>query len=190
MKQTAKNFSRVDKATARHFKIMIRESRQVRNLEGYVDFQFQYIRTSIVRVNVLKELKELKVINLYTVNTSSNTIRIRIDFNKNPWLIEFLGVQLIPEERRPTVEQLVEEKLGFKPQITKSKNNSMKKKDLDRLTNMGRVYNMLKETNGRYGTIDILLQMSQLQIGAYLTILKENGYITEIDKKRKVVTLK
>ena len=194
---TQTNSISIDKTTARHFKAIIKESKQVRNVEGFVDFSFKYIRTSIVRVNVLKELKEQKVINLYTVNTNSNTIRIRIDFNKNAWLTEFLGIQLIEEEKKPTVEDLVEQKLGFKPQITQVKKQSnkvmtkkKKKKELDHSTKLGLVYAMLKESKGHYESLDILVNMTRIQIGAYLTILKENGYITEIDRKRKVVTLK
>lgn len=193
MKQT--NSISIDKTTARHFKAIIKESKQVKNVEGFVDFSFHFIRTSIVRVNVLKELLEKKVINHYTVNNRSNVITIRIDFNKNAWLIEFLGIQLIEEEKKPTVEDLVEQKLGFKPQITQVKEQSnktmtKKKKELDRSTKLGLVYTMLKESNGHYGSLDILVNMTRIQIGAYLTILKENGYITEIDRKRKVVTFK
>lgn len=193
MKQT--NPISIDKTTARHFKAIIKESKQVKNVEGCVEFSFHFIRTSIVRVNVLKELMEKKVINHYTVNNRSNNITIRIDFNKNAWLIEFLGIQLIEEEKKPTVEDLVEQKLGFKPQITQVKEQSnkamtKKKKELDRSTKLGLVYAMLKESNGHYGSLDILVNMTRIQIGAYLTILKENGYITEIDKKRKVVIFK
>lgn len=193
MKQT--NSISIDKATTRHFKAIIKESKQVKNMEGFVDFSFRFIRTSIVRINVLKELMEKKVINHYTVNNRSNIITIRIDFNKNAWLIEFLGIQLIEEEKKPTVEDLVEQKLGFKPQITQVKEQSnktmtKKKKELDRSTKLGLVYTMLKESNGHYGSLDILVNMTRIQIGAYLTILKENGYITEIDKKRKVVIFK
>lgn len=193
MKQT--NPISIDKATARHFKAIIKESKQVKNVEGFVDFSFGFIRTSIVRINVLKELMEKKVINHYTVNNRSNIITIRIDFNKNAWLIESLGIQLIEEESKPTVEDLVEQKLGFKPQITQVKEQSnktmtKKKKELDRSTKLGLVYTMLKESNGHYGSLDILVNMTRIQIGAYLTILKENGYITEIDKKRKVVIFK
>lgn len=192
---TQTNSISIDKTTARHFKAIIKESKQVRNMSGYVDFSFKYIRTSIVRVNVLKELKEQKVINLYTVNAHSNTIRIRIDFNKNAWLTEFLGIQLIEEEKKPTVEDLVEQKLGFKPQITQVKKQSNKvmtkqKKELDRSTKLGLIYTMLKESKGHYESLDILVNMTRIQIGAYLTILKENGYITEIDRKRKVVIFK
>ena len=192
---TQTNSISIDKTTARHFKAIIKESKQVRNMSGYVDFSFKYIRTSIVRVNVLKELLEKKVINLYTVNTHSNTIRIRIDFNKNAWLVEFLGIQLIEEEKKPTVEDLVEQKLGFKPQITQVKKQSNKvmtkqKKELDRSTKLGLVYAMLKESKGHYESLNILVNMTRIQIGAYLTILKENGYIIEIDRKRKVVTFK
>ena len=192
---TQTNLIKIDKTTARHFKAIIKESKQVRNMSGFIDFSFKYIRTSIVRVNVLKELLEKKVINLYTINTNSNTIRIRIDFNKNAWLVEFLGIQLIEEKKKPTVEQLVEQKLGFKPQITQVKKQSdkvmtKKKKELDRSTKLGLVYTMLKESKGHYGSLDILVNMTRIQIGAYLTILKENGYITEIDRKRKVVTFK
>ena len=191
---TQTNSIKIDKTTARHFKAIIKESKQTRNLEGLVDFSFQYIRTSIVRVNVLKELMEKKVINLYTINKNSNTIRIRIDFNKNAWLIEFLGIQLIKEEKKPTVEDLVEQKLGFKPQVNQVKKQSdkamTKKKELDRSTKLGLVYVMLKESKGHYGSLDILMNMTRIQLGAYLTILKENGYITEIDRKRKVVTFK
>lgn len=193
MKQT--NSISIDKTTARHFKAIIKESKQVKNIEGFVDFSFRFIRTSIVRINVLKELMEKKIINHYTVNNRSNIITIRIDFNKNAWLVEFLGVQLIEEESKPTVEDLVEQKLGFKPQITQVKEQSnktmtKKKKELDRSTKLGLVYVMLKESNGHYGSLDILVNMTRIQIGAYLTILKENGYITEIDKKRKVVIFK
>lgn len=193
MKQT--NSISIDKTTARHFKAIIKESKQVRNMEGFVDFSFRFIRTSIVRINVLKELMEKKVINHYTINNRSNTITIRIDFNKNAWLVEFLGIQLIEEEVKPTVKDLVEQKLGFKPQITQVKEQSnktmtKKKKELDRSTKLGLVYTMLKESNGHYGSLDILVNMTRIQIGAYLTILKENGYITEIDRKRKVVTFK
>ena len=192
---TQTNSISIDKTTARHFKAIIKESKQVRNMSGYVDFSFKYIRTSIVRVNVLKELLEKKVINLYTVNTNSNTIRIRIDFNKNAWLVEFLGIQLIKEEKKPTVEELVEQKLGFKPQITQVKKQSNKvmtkqKKELDRSTKLGLVYAMLKESKGHYESLNILVNMTRIQIGAYLTILKENCYITEIDRKRKVVIFK
>lgn len=191
---TQANSIKIDKTTARHFKAIIKESKQIRNMEGYVDFSFKYIRTSIVRVNVLKELLEKKVINLYSVNTSSNTIRIRIDFNKNAWLVEFLGIQLIKEEKKPTVEDLIEQKLGFKPQVNQVKKQSdkvmTKKKELDRSTKLGLVYAMLKESKGHYGSLDILVNMTRIQLGAYLTILKENGYITEIDRKRKVVTFK
>lgn len=191
---TQTNSIKIDKTTARHFKAIIKESKQIRNLEGLVDFSFQYIRTSIVRVNVLKELMEKKVINLYTINKNSNTIRIRIDFNKNAWLIEFLGIQLIKEEKKPTVEDLVEQKLGFKPQVNQVKKQSdkamTKKKELDRSTKLGLVYAILKESKGHYGSLDILVNMTRIQLGAYLTILKENGYITEIDRKRKVVTFK
>ena len=191
---TQTNSIKIDKTTARHFKAIIKESKQIRNLEGLVDFSFQYIRTSIVRVNVLKELMEKKVINLYTINKNSNTIRIRIDFNKNAWLIEFLGIQLIKEEKKPTVEDLVEQKLGFKPQVNQLKKQSdkamTKKKELDRSTKLGLVYAILKEFKGHYGSLDILVNMTRIQLGAYLTILKENGYITEIDRKRKVVTFK
>lgn len=193
MKQT--NSISIDKTTARHFKAIIKESKQIKNVEGCVEFSFHFIRTSIVRVNVLKELLEKKVINHYTVNNRSNIITIRIDFNKNAWLVEFLGIQLIEEESKPTVEDLVEQKLGFKPQITQvkeqsSKTMTKKKKELDRSTKLGLVYTMLKESNGHYGSLDILVNMTRIQIGAYLTILKENGYITEIDRKRKVVTFK
>ena len=193
MKQT--NPISIDKTTARHFKAIIKESKQIKNVEGCVEFSFHFIRTSIVRVNVLKELLEKKVINHYTVNNRSNNITIRIDFNKNAWLVEFLGIQLIEEESKPTVEDLVEQKLGFKPQITQVKEQSnktmtKKKKELDRSTKLGLVYTMLKESNGHYGSLDILVNMTRIQIGAYLTILKENGYITEIDKKRKVVIFK
>ena len=193
MKQT--NSISIDKTTARHFKTIIKESKQVKNIEGFVDFSFRFIRTSIVRINALKELLEKKVINHYTVNNRSNIITIRIDFNKNAWLVEFLGVQLIEEESKPTVEDLVEQKLGFKPQITQVKEQSnktmaKKKKELNRSTKLGLVYTMLKESNGHYGSLDILVNMTRIQIGAYLTILKENGYITEIDKKRKVVIFK
>lgn len=193
MKQT--NSISIDKTTARHFKAIIKESKQVKNIEGFVDFSFRFIRTSIIRINVLKELMEKKVINHYTVNNRSNIITIRIDFNKNAWLVEFLGVQLIEEESKSTVEDLVEQKLGFKPQITQVKEQSnktmtKKKKELDRSTKLGLVYTMLKESNGHYGSLDILVNMTRIQIGAYLTILKENGYITEIDKKRKVVIFK
>ena len=191
---TQTNSIKIDKTTARHFKAIIKESKQTRNMSGYVDFSFQYIRTSIVRINVLKELMEKKVINLYTINKSSNTIRIRIDFNKNAWLVEFLGIQLIKEEKKPTVEELVEQKLGFKPQVNQVKKQSdkamTKKKELDRSTKSGLVYAMLKESKGHYGSLDILVNMTRIQLGAYLTILKENGYITEIDRKRKVVTFK
>lgn len=191
---TQTNSIKIDKTTARHFKAIIKESKQVRNMSGYIDFSFKYIRTSIVRVNVLKELMEKKVINLYTINKNSNTIRIRIDFNKNAWLIEFLGIQLIKEEKKPTVEDLVEQKLGFKPQVNQVKKQSdkamTKKKELDRSTKLGLVYAMLKESKGHYGSLDILVNMTRIQLGAYLTILKENGYITEIDRKRKVVTFK
>ena len=192
---TQTNSISIDKATARHFKAIIKESKQVKNVEGCVEFSFHFIRTSIVRVNVLKELLEKKVINHYTVNNRSNAITIRIDFNKNAWLVEFLGIQLIEEESKPTVEDLVEQKLGFKPQITQVKEQSnktmtKKKKELDRSTKLGLVYTMLKESNGHYGSLDILVNMTRIQIGAYLTILKENGYITEIDRKRKVVTFK
>lgn len=193
MKQT--NPISIDKTTARHFKAIIKESKQVKNVEGFVDFSFRFIRTSIVRINVLKELMEKKVINHYTVNNRSNVITIRIDFNKNAWLVEFLGIQLIEEESKPTVEDLVEQKLGFKPQITQVKEQSnktmtKKKKELDRSTKLGLVYTMLKESNGHYGSLDILVNMTRIQIGAYLTILKENGYIIEIDRKRKVVTFR
>lgn len=193
MKQT--NSISIDKTTARHFKAIIKESKQIKNVEGCVEFSFHFIRTSIVRVNVLKELLEKKVINHYTVNNRSNAITIRIDFNKNAWLVEFLGIQLIEEEKKPTVEDLAEQKLGFKPQITQVKEQSnktmtKKKKELDRSTKLGLVYTMLKESNGHYGSLDILVNMTRIQIGAYLTILKENGYITEIDKKRKVVIFK
>lgn len=192
---TKTNSISIDKTTARHFKAIIKESKQIKNVEGCVEFSFHFIRTSIVRVNVLKELLEKKVINHYTVNNRSNIITIRIDFNKNAWLIEFLGIQLIEEESKPTVEDLVEQKLGFKPQITQVKEQSnktmtKKKKELDRSTKLGLVYTMLKESNGHYGSLDILVNMTRIQIGAYLTILKENGYITEIDRKRKVVTFK
>lgn len=192
---TKTNSISIDKTTARHFKAIIKESKQIKNVEGCVEFSFHFIRTSIVRVNVLKELLEKKVINHYTVNNRSNIIIIRIDFNKNAWLIEFLGIQLIEEESKPTVEDLVEQKLGFKPQITQVKEQSnktmtKKKKELDRSTKLGLVYTMLKESNGHYGSLDILVNMTRIQIGAYLTILKENGYITEIDRKRKVVTFK
>ena len=192
---TQTNSIKIDKTTARHFKAIIKESKQVRNMEGFVDFSFRFIRTSIVRINVLKELMEKKVINHYTVNNRSNTIRIRIDFNKNAWLIEFLGIQLIEEEKKPTIEDLVEQKLGFKPQVNQVKKQSnkdmtKKKKELDRSTKLGLVYTMLKESKGHYGSLDILLDMTKMQIGAYLTILKENGYIIEIDKKRKVVIFK
>lgn len=192
---TKTNSISIDKTTARHFKAIIKESKQIKNVEGCVEFSSHFIRTSIVRVNVLKELLEKKVINHYTVNNRSNIITIRIDFNKNAWLIEFLGIQLIEEEKKPTVEDLVEQKLGFKPQITQVKEQSnktmtKKKKKLDRSTKLGLVYTMLKESNGHYGSLDILVNMTRIQIGAYLTILKENGYITEIDKKRKVVIFK
>lgn len=192
---TQTNSISIDKTTARHFKAIIKESKQVKSMEGFVDFSFRFIRTSIVRINVLKELMEKKVINHYTINNRSNVITIRIDFNKNAWLVEFLGIQLIEEESKPTVEDLVEQKLGFKPQITQIKEQSnkimtKKKKELDRSTKLGLVYAMLKESNGHYGSLDILVNMTRIQIGAYLTILKENGYITEIDKKRKVVIFK
>lgn len=192
---TQTNLNKIDKTVARHFKAIIKESKQVKNVEGCVKFSFHFIRTSIVRVNVLKELLEKKVINHYTVNNRSNNITIRIDFNKNAWLVEFLGIQLIEEEKKPTVEDLVEQKLGFKPQVNQVKeqlNKTMtkKKKELDRSTKLGLVYAMLKESNGHYGSLDILVNMTRIQIGAYLTILKENGYITEIDRKRKVVTFK
>ena len=192
---TQTNSIKINKTTACHFKAIIKESKQVRNMEGFVDFSFRFIRTSIVRINVLKELMEKKVINHYTVNNRSNTIRIKIDFNKNAWLIEFLGIQLIEEEKKPTIEDLVEQKLGFKPQVNQVKEQSnrvmtKKKKELDRSTKLGLVYAMLKESKGHYGSLDILLDMTKMQIGAYLTILKENSYITEIDKKRKVVTFK
>lgn len=192
---TKTNSISIDKTTARHFKAIIKESKQIKNVEGCVEFSFHFIRTSIVRVNVLKELLEKKAINHYTINNRSNVITIRIDFNKNAWLVEFLGIQLIEEESKPTVEDLVEQKLGFKPQITQvkeqsSKTMTKKKKELDRSTKLGLVYTMLKESNGHYGSLDILVNMTRIQIGAYLTILKENGYITEIDKKRKVVIFK
>ena len=192
---TKTNSISIDKTTARHFKAIIKESKQIKNVEGCVEFSFHFIRTSIVRVNVLKELLEKKVINHYTVNNRSNNITIRIDFNKNAWLVEFLGIQLIEEEKKPTVEDLVEQKLGFKPQVNQvkeqsNKNMKKKKKELDRSTKLGLVYTMLKESNGHYGSLDILVNMTRIQIGAYLTILKENGYITEIDRKRKVVTFK
>ena len=192
---TQTNSISIDKTTARHFKAIIKESKQVKNVEGCVEFSFHFIRTSIVRVNVLKELMEKKVISHYTVNNRSNIITIKIDFNKNAWLVEFLGIQLIEEEVKPIVEDLVEQKLGFKPQITQVKEQSnktmtKKKKELDRSTKLGLVYTMLKESNGHYGSLDILVNMTRIQIGAYLTILKENGYITEIDKKRKVVIFK
>lgn len=192
---TQTNLNKIDKAVARHFKAIIKEAKQIENVEGCVDFSFHFIRTSIVRVNVLKELLEKKVISHYTINNRSNNIKIRIDFNKNAWLVEFLGIQLMEEKKKPTVEDLVEQKLGFKPQITQVKEQSnktmaKKKKELDRSTKLGLVYIMLKESNGHYGSLDILVNMTRIQIGAYLTILKENGYITEIDKKRKVVTFK
>lgn len=192
---TKTNSISIDKTTARHFKAIIKESKQIKNVEGCVEFSFHFIRTSIVRINVLKELMEKKVINHYTVNNRSNVITIRIDFNKNAWLVEFLGIQLIEEESKPTVEDLVEQKLGFKPQVNQVKEQSdktmtKKKKELDRSTKLGLVYAMLKESNGHYGSLDILVNMTRIQIGAYLTILKENGYITEIDRKRKVVTFK
>lgn len=64
------------------------------------------------------------------------------------------------------------------------------KKELDRSTKLGLVYTTLKDFKGHYETLDIILNMTRLQIGAYLTILRENGYITEIDKKRKTITFK
>lgn len=192
---TQTNSIKIDKTTARHFKAIIKESKQVKNVEGLVDFSFKYIRTSIVRVNVLKELLDKKVINHYTINTRSNTITIKIDFNKNVWLVEFLGIQLIEEEKKPTVEDLVEQKLGFRPQVKEQQSNrtmtkKKEKKELDRSTKLGLVYTTLKDFKGHYETLDIILNMTRLQIGAYLTILRENGYITEIDKKRKTVTFK
>ena len=189
---TQANLTKIDKTTARHFKAIIKESKQIKNVEGYVDFSFQYVRTSTTRINALKELKDKKIINNYTVNTSSNTIRIRIDFNKNAWLIEFLGIQLIEEQRKHTVEELVEQKLGFKPQVKKQTKSIMKKKkkELDRSTKLGLVHAMLKESKGSYKSLDILLEITRLQLGAYLTILKENGYIKEINKKHKIVTFK
>lgn len=192
---TQTNSIKIDKTTARHFKAIIKESKQVKNVEGCVDFSFQYIRTSIVRVNVLKELLDKKIIKSYSINKDSNTIRIRIDFNKNAWLTEFLGIQLIEEEKKPTVEELVEQKLGFKPQITqirKQSNKSVtkKKKELDRSTKLGLVYITLKESKGSYKGLDVLLSMNKMQFGAYLTILKENGYIKEIDKKHKLIIFK
>ena len=192
---TQTNSIKIDKTTARHFKAIIKESKQVKNVEGLVDFSFKYIRTSIVRVNVLKELLDKKVINHYTINTRSNTITIKIDFNKNAWLVEFLGIQLIEEEKKPTVEDLVEQKLGFRPQVKEQQSNrtmtkKKEKKELDRSTKLGLVYTTLKDFKGHYETLDIILNMTRLQIGAYLTILRENGYITEVDKKRKTVTFK
>ena len=192
---TQTNSIKIDKTTARHFKAIIKESKQIKNVEGYVDFSFHFIRTSIVRVNVLKELLDKKVINHYTINTRSNTITIKIDFNKNAWLVEFLGIQLIEEEKKPTVEDLVEQKLGFRPQVKEQQSNKImtkkkEKKELDRSTKLGLVYTTLKNFKGHYETLDIILNMTRLQIGAYLTILRENGYITEIDKKRKTVTFK
>lgn len=192
---TQTNSIKIDKTTARHFKAIIKESKQVKNVEGLVDFSFKYIRTSIVRVNVLKELLDKKVINHYTINTRSNTITIKIDFNKNAWLVEFLGIQLIEEEKKPTVEDLVEQKLGFRPQVKEQQSNKTmtkkkEKKELDRSTKLGLVYTTLKDFKGHYETLDIILNMTRLQIGAYLTILRENGYITEVDKKRKTVTFK
>lgn len=190
---TQTNSIKIDKATARHFRAIIKESKQVKNVEGCIDFSFHFIRTSIVRVNVLKELLDRKVINHYTINNRSNNITIKIDFNKNAWLVKFLGIQLITEEKKPTVEELVEQKLGFRPQVKEQQPNktmNKKKKELDRSTKLGLVYTTLKDFKGHYETLDIILNMTKLQIGAYLTILRENGYITEIDKKRKTVTFK
>ena len=193
---TQTNSIKIDKTTARHFKAIIKESKQIKNVEGCVDFSFHFIRTSIVRVNVLKELLDRKIINHYTINNRSNNITIKIDFSKNAWLVEFLGIQLITEEKKPTVEDLVEQKLGFRPQVKKQQSNKTmmakkkEKKELDRSTKLGLVYTTLKDLKGHYETLDIILNMTRLQIGAYLTILRENGYITEIDKKRKTVIFK
>ena len=192
---TQANLIKIDKTTARHFKAIIKESKQIKNVEGCIDFSFKYIRTSIVRVNVLKELLDRKIINHYTINNRSNNITIKIDFNKNAWLVEFLGIQLIEEEKKPTVEDLVEQKLGFRPQVKEQQSNKTmtkkkEKKELDRSTKLGLVYTTLKDFKGHYETLDIILNMTRLQIGAYLTILRENGYITEVDKKRKTVTFK
>lgn len=192
---TQTNSIKIDKTTARHFKAIIKESKQIKNVEGCVDFSFHFIRTSIVRVNVLKELLDRKIINHYTINNRSNNITIKIDFNRNAWLVEFLGIQLIEEEKKPTVEDLVEQKLGFRPQVKEQQSNrtmtkKKEKKELDRSTKLGLVYTTLKDFKGHYETLDIILNMTRLQIGAYLTILRENGYITEVDKKRKTVTFK
>ena len=193
---TQTNSIKIDKTTARHFKAIIKESKQIKNVEGCVDFSFHFIRTSIVRVNVLKELLDRKIINHYTINNRSNNITIKIDFSKNAWLVEFLGIQLITEEKKPTVEDLVEQKLGFRPQVKKQQSNKTmmakkkEKKELDRSTKLGLVYTTLKDLKGHYETLDIILNITRLQIGAYLTILRENGYITEIDKKRKTVIFK
>lgn len=190
---TQTNSIKIDKTTARHFKAIIKESKQIKNVEGCVDFSFHFIRTSIVRVNVLKELLDRKIINHYTINNRSNNITIKIDFNRNAWLVEFLGIRLIAEEKKPTVEDLVEQKLGFRPQVKEQQSNktmNKKKKELDRSTKLGLVYTTLKDFKGHYETLDIILNMTRLQIGAYLTILRENGYVTEIDKKRKVVIFK
>ena len=192
---TQTNSIKIDKTTARHFKAIIKESKQIKNVEGCVDFSFHFIRTSIVRVNVLKELLDKKIINHYTINNRSNNITIKIDFSKNTWLVEFLGIQLMEEEKKPTVEDLVEQKLGFRPQVKEQQSNKTmtkkkEKKELDRSTKLGLVYTTLKDFKGHYETLDIILNMTRLQIGAYLTILRENGYITEIDKKRKTVTFK
>lgn len=51
---TQTNSISIDKTTARHFKAIIKESKQIKNVEGCVEFSFHFIRTSIVRVNVLK----------------------------------------------------------------------------------------------------------------------------------------
>lgn len=192
---TQTNLIKIDKTTARHFRAIIKESKQIKNVEGCVDFSFHFIRTSIVRVNVLKELLDRKIINHYTINNRSNNITIKVDFSKNTWLVEFLGIQLMEEEKKPTVEDLVEQKLGFRPQVKEQQSNKTmikkkEKKELDRSTKLGLVYTTLKDLKGHYETLDIILNMTRLQIGAYLTILRENGYITEIDKKRKTVTFK
>lgn len=97
---TQTNSIKIDKTTARHFRAIIKESKQIKNVEGCVDFSFHFIRTSIVRVNVLKELLDRKIINHYTINNRSNNITIKIDFSKNTWLVEFLGIQLMEEEKK------------------------------------------------------------------------------------------
>lgn len=208
------NSIKIDNATARQFKAIIEKSEQITNIGGCVNFLFKCTRTPISKSNVLKELLDKKVVSFYgtgnrlsartsiaevdvlkklvkkriidscMINNRLNTITITIDFNKNAWLVEFLGIQLIEEE-----------KLEFKPQVKEQQSNKAmtkkkEKKELDRSTKLGLVYTTLKDLKGHYETLDIILNMTRIQIGAYLTILRGNGYITEIDKKRKTVTFR